>query len=161
MPCGETKCGSIYEGTASIEMTAKASGISKKAGFGLYTRKRCVREKRIGSFGGQLLCALCARKKKKKDGKEGKYKAIEVEQDFGHTLEASGVYWYIYRTGSGAVDGDMWFINSSREKNKRGYKHPNVYFKGIGFYSDGTPAIEVFTLTHIESDQELLAKYMK
>ena len=160
--CDEEKCGFMSPADSpTTSVYSEDSGISKKAGKGLYSEYDCDKKTKVGNFGGQLLCAICARKRKKKDGKEGKYRAVEVEKDYGFTHELDGVVWYLYRTGDENIDGLMWYINSSRKANKAGYNEPNVFFQGCGFYDDGTPAVEVFSLKNLLPNEELLASYMK
>lgn len=139
----------------------------KYAGLGLFSTQGGIEGKRtkIGSFGGKLLCGLCAREHKKVSRKINKklvYDTVEVERDHGMTHEKEGVFWHIARTGNTLIDGGMWYINSSRPKNILGYRDPNVKITGRGFFDGGDPAVEVITLNdYIPPYTELLADYMR
>ena len=54
----------------------------------------------------------------------------------------------------------MWYINSSRATNNKGFRVPNLSFLGLGFYEGDEPAVEVHSLHELGVGAEGLADYM-
>ena len=103
-----------------------------------------------------MRCGECAPKIIRKDT----YSVVAVDIDYCGS-NGESVYWHISRTYSTAVDGLMWYVNSSTSSNPIPYyRTPNAVFVGGGFYPDGTPIFEVVSDAHIQSGSEILADYM-
>ena len=157
-PCDEVLCSTLLVGDDFSGFRSAASGIPK-SGLGLYASQNVAAKTVVGRFGGQLQCGKCVRKFRKLHP-HGEYDVMRGDLDYNEG-KGQDVFWHLTRTYDTAVDGSVWFINSSGSFNRKPYKTPNVVFVWSGFYRDGTPCIEVESIKSIDKGSELLAHYYK
>jgi hypothetical protein len=138
------------------ELYVQASGIFNGAGQGLFINEWVKSDGLIGHFYGAVRCAACV-KEMGLHQTQYKFNCLEVDRGMPkHGISAC----YYQRTHVEAVDGWMWYINSSSKSNWRAeHKQPNVYFVACGFDAEGTPLLEVRAFHDLAPHTELLAMY--